>query len=50
MSNQTASQLPDYLTSAKANPQSNRGPWFKNSAPTYADIVSQKTNQRKMPA
>jgi cytosine permease len=38
MSNQTASQLPDYLTSAKANPQSNRGPWFKNSAPTYAGI------------
>ena len=38
MSNQAASQLPDYLTSAKPNPQSNRGPWYKNSGPTYAGI------------
>ncbi|MBI5683672.1 MAG: cytosine permease [Verrucomicrobia bacterium] len=38
MSKPTTSQLPDYLTSAKANPPSNRGPWFKNSAPTYAGI------------
>lgn len=38
MSNQAASQLPDYLTSAKPNPTSNRGPWYKNTAPTYAGI------------
>ena len=38
MSNQAASQLPDYLTSAKPNPTSNRGPWYKNSGPTYAGI------------
>jgi cytosine permease len=38
MSNPSTSQLPDYLTSAKANPQGNRGAWFKNSAPTYAGI------------
>jgi cytosine permease len=38
MSNPSTSQLPDYLTSAKANPQGNRGAWFKNSGPTYAGI------------
>jgi cytosine permease len=31
-------QLPDYLASAKPNPRSNRAPWFKNTAPTYAGI------------
>ena len=42
MSNQetssTAASLPDYITSATANPTSNRAPWFKNTAPTYAGI------------
>lgn len=33
-----AAQLPDYLASAKPNPPSNRAPWFKNTAPTYAGI------------
>ncbi|MGB0071198.1 MAG: hypothetical protein WBQ11_24525 [Isosphaeraceae bacterium] len=32
------SQLPDYIASAKPNPPSNRAPWFKNTAPTYAGI------------
>ena len=31
-------QLPNYLSAAKANPAENRGPWFKNTAPTYAGI------------
>ncbi len=30
--------LPDYLKMAKANPLSNRAPWYKNTAPTYAGI------------
>jgi len=30
--------LPSYLTMAKPNPQSNRAPWYKNIAPTYAGI------------
>lgn len=34
----SAAQLPDYITSAKPNPQANRAPWFKNTAPTYAGI------------
>lgn len=34
----SAQQLPDYITSAQPNPQSNRAPWFKNTAPTYAGI------------
>ncbi|MFZ2644047.1 MAG: cytosine permease [Verrucomicrobiia bacterium] len=38
MSNSNVSQLPDYITSAKPNPQSNRAPWYKNTAPTYAGI------------
>ena len=32
------SQLPDYIASAKPNPPSNRAPWYKNTAPTYAGI------------
>ncbi len=32
------SQLPDYIASAQPNPPSNRAPWFKNTAPTYAGI------------
>src|SRR5690242_10716559 len=35
---ESPSQLPDYITSAKPNPVSNRAPWFKNTAPTYAGI------------
>ena len=31
-------QLPDYIASATPNPPSNRAPWFKNTAPTYAGI------------
>lgn len=34
----TTGDLPDYLASAKPNPKSNRAPWFKNTAPTYAGI------------
>ena len=30
--------LPDYIASAKPNPPTNRGPWYKNTAPTYAGI------------
>jgi cytosine permease len=37
MSNQPA-QLPSYITSATPNPASNRAPWYKNTAPTYAGI------------
>lgn len=32
-------KLPSYLAEAKANPQSNRAPWFKNTAPAYAGII-----------
>ncbi len=38
LENSTASSLPSYITSAVPNPASNRGPWFKNTAPTYAGI------------
>jgi len=30
--------LPEYLSMAKPNPMSNRAPWYKNTAPTYAGI------------
>ena len=30
--------LPSYLSMAKPNPPSNRAPWYKNTAPTYAGI------------
>jgi cytosine permease len=33
-----SNQLPDYILSSKPNPTSNRAPWFKNTAPTYAGI------------
>ena len=36
MSNGT---LPSYLSMAKPNPPSNRAPWYKNTAPTYAGIM-----------
>ena len=35
---QTASQLPSYITSASPNPKDKRGPWYANTAPTYAGI------------
>jgi cytosine permease len=35
---QPAGQLPSYITSAVPNPTSNRAPWYKNTAPTYAGI------------
>ncbi len=34
-----ASNLPDYVASAKPVPQSNRIPWFKSTAQTYAGIM-----------
>ncbi|MBN2591172.1 MAG: cytosine permease, partial [Sedimentisphaerales bacterium] len=30
--------LPDYLKMASPNPQANRAPWYKNTAPSYAGI------------
>ena len=30
--------LPDYLKMASPNPQENRAPWYKNTAPSYAGI------------
>ena len=35
---QIASSLPAYISDAKPNPASNRAPWYKNTAPTYAGI------------
>lgn len=35
---QVSGQLPSYITSATPNPQANRAPWYKNTAPTYAGI------------
>jgi cytosine permease len=35
---QTAGQLPDYIASAKPNPQANRAPWYKTTAQTYGGI------------
>ena len=32
------SPLPGYITSATPNPATNRAPWYKNTAPTYAGI------------
>ena len=34
----TPSQLPSYISGATPNPQANRAPWYKNTAPTYAGI------------
>lgn len=34
----TSSSLPTYLQAAKPNPITNRAPWYKNTAPTYAGI------------
>lgn len=33
-----SNSLPTYLQAAKPNPISNRAPWYKNTAPTYAGI------------
>jgi len=30
--------LPDYISKAVPNPQSNRAPWFVNTAPSYGGI------------
>jgi cytosine permease len=30
--------LPEYLSKARPNPKGNRGPWYANTAPTYAGI------------
>ncbi len=30
--------LPDYISKAIPNPTSNRAPWYKNTAPTYAGV------------
>ncbi|MDR2462567.1 MAG: cytosine permease [Verrucomicrobiales bacterium] len=30
---------PSYLANAQPNPSSNRAPWYKNTAPTYAGII-----------
>jgi cytosine permease len=30
--------LPDYIAKAVSNPPANRGPWYTNTAPTYAGI------------
>jgi len=32
------SPLPTYIAGATPNPQANRAPWYKNTAPTYAGI------------
>ena len=32
------SPLPSYISGSTPNPQANRGPWYKNTAPTYAGI------------
>jgi len=34
----TPNQLPGYIAGATPNPQTNRAPWYKNTAPTYAGI------------
>ena len=34
-----ASQLPDYVASARPVPQQNRVPWFSSTAQTYAGIM-----------
>ena len=36
--NNQVSQLPGYIANAVPNPRSNRAPWYKNTAPTYAGI------------
>jgi cytosine permease len=35
---QPASSLPSYISSASRNPKDKRGPWYSNTAPTYAGI------------
>ena len=32
-------QRPSYIANAQPNPQENRAPWFKNTAPAYAGIL-----------
>jgi cytosine permease len=38
LANQPSSQLPGYIANATPNPITNRAPWYKNTAPTYAGI------------
>ena len=33
-----ATTLPDYIRASVPNPPANRGPWYKNTAPSYAGI------------
>lgn len=35
---QSTETLPDYLKAAQPNPPTNRAPWYKNTAPTYAGV------------
>jgi cytosine permease len=42
--------LPDYLQAAKPNPVTNRGPWYLNTAPTYAGIFLWFVFWDEMPA
>ena len=51
--------LPDYISKAVPNPGSNRAPWYKNTAPTYAGVflwivfyreISAGTLERASPA
>src|SRR5262249_14630359 len=34
----TTEALPDYVRAAQPNPPTNRAPWYKNTAPTYAGV------------
>jgi cytosine permease len=38
LANPPSSQLPGYIANATPNPATNRAPWYKNTAPTYAGI------------
>src|SRR5437867_6038987 len=33
-----ATTLPDYIRASVPNPSANRGPWYKNTAPSYAGV------------
>jgi cytosine permease len=41
--------LPEYLAKAKPNPKGNRGPWYANTAPTYAGIFLWVAFYKAMP-
>ena len=42
--------LPDYLAKAVPNPQEKRGPWYANTAPSYAGIFLWVAFYKAMPA